>query len=539
MARLSHGLVLGLLLAGLAVGPRADEKTGEKSEQAKAPLPAGTWKVVSPQMRGAGTRPLWLIKLEKKDTGWSGEMLATAPGWPKVTVEQLKVTPQALKFNLKSANQSLACEVKIPGGEKAAKLYGTASLSKQPLPIELQKTALTSLDPYEQLKEALAEAPLGHEVVTMARNLVEAAEGAKAKPAEVRSWAEKAVKSAGLYGAAWQRDTIRRIAEDLLGQKGFEAVALQYARRAERMLEPKEDPAAQKRVLSVLAAALEKAGKEADAKEVNARIAKLDFRIKPKKFAGRKGKSDRVVLVEMFTNSQSDSCVAAGRAFDSAGKTFKPSEAVLLQYHLNVPQPDPLANADTAARQRFYEEAFRGTPVAVIDGNRPLGLGGPAEDASERYDSLVDTIEPQLETASKAELKLSASRKENKVSITAEVAKAADTGDDVRLRVVLAEQDVAYKGGNGLPLHRHVVRSMPGGEAGTVVKDKTLKKTFTVDVDELRKSLKDYLDNYAKKRPFPDKSRPMEMKKLVVVAFVQNDKTGEVMQAVQAEVKGE
>src|SRR5262249_49711005 len=104
---------------------------------------------------------------------------------------------------------------------------------------------------------------------------------------------------------------------------------------------------------------------------------------------------------------------------------------------------DPLANADTAARQRFYDEAFRGTPAAVIDGNRVLALGGPAEDASERYDSLVETIEPQLETASKAELKLSASRKENRVSSSAGVAKAADTGDDVRLGVVLAEREVA------------------------------------------------------------------------------------------------
>jgi hypothetical protein len=35
---------------------------------------------------------------------------------------------------------------------------------------------------------------------------------------------------------------------------------------------------------------------------------------------------------------------------------------------------------------------------------------------------------------------------------------------------------------------------------------------------------------------FP-KDRPMEMKKLKVVAFVQNDDDGEVLQAVQVEVK--
>ncbi len=44
------------------------------------------------------------------------------------------------------------------------------------------------------------------------------------------------------------------------------------------------------------------------------------------------------------------------------------------------------------------------------------------------------------------------------------------------------------------PLHHHVVRAMPGGDAGTVMKEKTSKKNFTADVEELRKKLKAYLD---------------------------------------------
>ena len=65
-----------------------------------------------------------------------------------------------------------------------------------------------------------------------------------------------------------------------------------------------------------------------------------------------------------------------------------------------------------------------------------------------------------------------------------------------------------------------------------------LKKTFTVDVEELRKKLKAYLDKYGEKRPFPNKDRPLELKKLRVIAFVQNDKNGEVMQSAQVEVGG-
>src|SRR5262249_47270406 len=108
--------------------------------------------------------------------------------------------------------------------------------------------------------------------------------------------------------------------------------------------------------------------------------------------------------------------------------------------------------------------------------------------------------------------------------------------DEVRLRVALVEEEVAYKGSNGLPVHHHVVRAMPGGADGTVLKGKSEKKTFTVDLAELKKKLADYLDKYAAKRPFPGKERLMELK---VVAFVQNDRGGEVLQAAQVDVRSE
>ncbi len=44
----------------------------------------------------------------------------------------------------------------------------------------------------------------------------------------------------------------------------------------------------------------------------------------------------------------------------------------------------------------------------------------------------------------------------------------AKTGDDVRLRVALVEDGVAYKGASGLARHSGVVRHMPGGADGGV-----------------------------------------------------------------------
>ena len=46
-----------------------------------------------------------------------------------------------------------------------------------------------------------------------------------------------------------------------------------------------------------------------------------------------------------------------------------------------------------------------------------------------------------------------------------------------------------------------------------------------------------YLDEFSKDRPFPYAIRPLDLKDLKVIALVQNDKTREILQAVQIEVE--
>src|SRR5439155_104828 len=151
-----------------------------------------------------------------------------------------------------------------------------------------------------------------------------------------------------------------------------------------------------------------------------------------------------------------------------------------------------------------------------------------------------EAIKPLLEKPAKAKIQLSATLKDGKVDINAEVSDLEETGNDVRLRLALVEEVVDYKGGNGIPSYHNVVRALPGGADGLALKQKTAKQSVSVDLAELRKKLTSYLDKYVEKEgPFPSKDRPLELKKLKVVAFVQNDDSIEVLQAVQAEVKGE
>ncbi|MBY0229161.1 MAG: hypothetical protein K2W96_07790 [Gemmataceae bacterium] len=495
------------------------------------PAPAGNWKLLMLDEDGAFSTS-WLLRFEKKGDDWEGAALAKSGGKADATVEKVAVSKGVLRFTLKRKSSPLPCEIRLGDDPKADKLRGTALLKRNPSPVELHRTALDSLDPFDLAKETLAKDPPGFPIVRQALYLLQNAEEKEAKPAEVRAWAEKAVRSAELYGPAFQRDLLVMVATGLGRQKPYEAIALQYARRAERSLEGKEPPDVQKRVLSTLAALLEKDAKKKDeAKAVQARIAKLDFRIKPVEYKGRKGKSDRVVLVEAFTGSQDPSFAALGLALDAVARSYKPTEVVALRYHQHVPDPDPLANEDGNGRLGVYAGMRRvAIPLVILDASQSRQPAGPADEAPEVYEELLPAIDARLEKEAEARIALKAVRKGDTVSITAEVSglPKGEEEPEARLVVALVEDGVEYKGGSGRPRHDGVVRHLPAGAEGKALKEKGGKHEFTVDLAKLKKDLAKYLKEFEEKRPFPDKERPMELKSLRVVAWVQG-KT--VMQA--------
>jgi hypothetical protein len=108
----------------------------------------------------------------------------------------------------------------------------------------------------------------------------------------------------------------------------------------------------------------------------------------------------------------------------------------------------------------------------------------------------------------------------------------------MKLRLVLVEDHVRFPGGNGLRFHHQVVRAMPGGAAGVSITKETLAAKHEVDLGDLRKHLNTYLDEYAANmRPFPRLARPLDLGHLRLIAFVQDDETHEILQAIQVDVK--
>src|ERR1019366_6662216 len=84
----------------------------------------------------------------------------------------------------------------------------------------------------------------------------------------------------------------------------------------------------------------------------------------------------------------------------------------------------------------------------------------------------------------------------------------------------------------------NVVRACPGGVAGKSLTEADSKHNVSVSVTELRGQLAKYLDN-AKDwgRTLTDPAPLLALEHLRVIAFIQDDNTREVLQAVQVEVK--
>jgi hypothetical protein len=499
---------------------------------------AGTWKVTV--LFGNMDLTLALLKVEDKDGKPKANVVSTHPELKGLAVEDFKAEAGSVRFTLTGRLTLTVAAYPAPkGAAKPQKLLGSGLTRGQYLPLQMEQTDLKELDEknaqgvspgFPDLQKAAAEADAkkreaalqevrekfaGKPVALVAARLLlqtEAQHGAP--PEEVRKAADRYVKLAGAYGPEMERQAT-------------------YA------------------ALKLRASALRKAGKTDELKEVATRLARLEeeldrefvkravpFPTEP--YAGRTSKSDRVVVVELFTGAQCPPCVAADIAFDAALQTYKPSQVALLEYHLHIPGPDALTNADTEARARYYGKAIRGTPTMFVDGTPTAPLGGPAEGGKESYDALRKLINKELEEPAEARIKLDVKRKGDRLALEAQVSDLKKTGAKVRLRFALVEDVVHYAGNNGQRLHHHVVRSFPGGVEGFALTEKTSKQSAKVSLGDLAEGLTDYLKKYqvprGEQRPFAGGDFPLKLEHLKVVAFVQDDDSRQILQAAQADV---
>lgn len=250
---------------------------------------------------------------------------------------------------------------------------------------------------------------------------------------------------------------------------------------------------------------------------------------------------NRTLLIEQFTGTSCEPCVALDLVLSSLLKEMSPTRVVQLSYHQHLPAADPLTCFDGDARGKFY--TLEGTPALFMNGAAIDHVGGPflANYIEQNYYVILGAISHFLKMSTDVKIESSAVVEAEKLNVKISVTGIPeDAIEKVRLRVAIAEENVEFTAPNGIRHHHMVVRTMLGGPGGKAAnKDHVLEYQIAMPIVELKARQISYLNQmeHAHRVQFPKK--PVEMKHLYLVCFVQHENTREVFQAAATRIEGE
>ncbi len=209
-------------------------------------------------------------------------------------------------------------------------------------------------------------------------------------------------------------------------------------------------------------------------------LARFPNPVKPEAYVPTEKRSTHVALLEMFTGSGCPPCVSADLAIEAAMKRYPADAVVAVNYHENVPQPDPMVVAGGIGRKNYY--SVRGVPTFNIDGALAQLGGGPREATQRTYANYIKQIDKALEATAGASLEVSATGKGDQVSVAVQVSDLPADAKDLRLHILLVERELRFAGENGVRFHPMVVRAAAGDSGSGIVikKNGSARHTFSL-----------------------------------------------------------
>ena len=281
--------------------------------------------------------------------------------------------------------------------------------------------------------------------------------------------------------------------------------------------------------------------------------------LKPAKYQPVAGRTNRVALAELFTGAGCIPCIPVDYSFDTLLKEYPRQDVALLVYHMHAPNNDPLTNHSTESRNKYYD--VNSAPTIILDGQKfqnevdPRTVDLAVTRAKVVYDALKAKLNEELGKTALAKLDLKATRTGSIIKATVNASQVAQELSDVTLQIALVEEEVSYSGENGLRFHPMVLRNFarrtkeqPFGFAIDTSKLNTIEYAF--DLDKITEENLRYYDDYPVERrqelsarldketldsfnfSMREKKNVMDREKLVVVAFLQDNKTKQILQAV-------
>ncbi len=260
--------------------------------------------------------------------------------------------------------------------------------------------------------------------------------------------------------------------------------------------------------------------------------------IQPERYQPSAKRTSRLVLIEAFNGSACAPCVATDLAIESALKRFSTNELAVIAYHVHIPDVDPLTNLPSEIRRGYY--GIRAAPTLYLNGVLISNTGGNRTQSTVFFERLKSVMEGSLETAASAEIKLTTMRQNSLIKVSVELDQISTKPSDLRLHIVLVEDEVRYTGLNGIRFHQMVARAMAGKDADGWQIKSSKRATFeqTFDVAKIVQATKVYLDDYEINgrgfyTKFDEKKHEIDLNRLSVIAFVQDYKTKQIFQVAQ------
>jgi len=150
-------------------------------------------------------------------------------------------------------------------------------------------------------------------------------------------------------------------------------------------------------------------------------------------------------------------------------------------------------------------------------------------------------VDKRLEVEPGAAIRLKATMSGDRVEVIARVGKTGKPDQKRRLQIALVEEMVHYTGENGVRFHPMVVRNLASTEKNTLgiplTPGKALKTAYPFDVARVAADGKAHLDEMEGgssqrfgKFQFVERKSDINRNNLRIVAWVQDDKTREVLQ---------
>ncbi len=201
-----------------------------------------------------------------------------------------------------------------------------------------------------------------------------------------------------------------------------------------------------------------------------------------------------------------------------------------------------MTNPDTEARYRHYGANF-GTPTVFLNGAEKIGGGGPVIAAKHRFVTYRDVLRNQLESVPPIQISGTTSLSNDRVHVKLQLRKINPQKrmSLATINIALVEKAVSFPGGNGVKLHRFVVRRLLTGADGERLQWENGKAAveMSVALPDVESRLGDYLDNFEKQfanhfrgtAGWREKPIHLDRANLAIVAWVQDAHSNKVLQA--------